>query len=98
MTKQRRVKALILAFFVFFAMTTSLFVIALEADHDCIGEDCAICAVVAICENTIKVLCASLFAIALLIIFGCFNSFTFSSFFKQTYGKTLVSLKIKLLN
>ncbi len=98
MTKQRRIKALVLAFFVIFAMTTSLFVIVHEADHDCIGENCAVCAVVALCENTIKVLCGALVAIALLIVCGCFHSCTFLAFYKQTYCKTLVSLKIKLLN
>lgn len=35
-------------------MLFSSFFIAVEADHDCTGEDCPICAVIHQCENTLR--------------------------------------------
>ena len=35
-------------------MLFSSFYIAAEADHDCTGEDCPICAVIHQCENTLS--------------------------------------------
>ena len=32
----------------------SAFCIAAEADHDCCGEDCPICACIQMCENTLR--------------------------------------------
>ncbi len=36
----------------------SAFCIAAEADHDCTGEDCLICACIRQCENTLREFCA----------------------------------------
>ena len=35
-------------------MLSSAVYIAVEADHDCSGEDCAICHQIGVCENLLK--------------------------------------------
>ncbi len=99
MTNKKRLAALILAVLVLLALMTSLFVIIHEADHDCTGEDCPICAVIAVCRNTLKLLGDALAALA--VVFACF-CFAASSailyFFEKTNQETPVSLKVKLLN
>ena len=74
----------------------SMVYIAAEADHDCVGDGCAICAQISICRNTLKDLmtavCAAVFAAAFIYILCriasvCTDSVQFSS---------LVSLKVKL--
>ena len=98
MTNKKRVVAVILSALVLFALMTSLFVIMHEADHDCIGENCPVCAVIAVCQNTLKTLGGIVGAAAL--AFACF-SFTASviAFFRTiSYNETPVSLKVKLLN
>ncbi len=98
MTNKKRLAAFIFAALVLFALMTSLFVIIHEAGHDCSGENCPVCAVIAVCQNTLKTLGGIVGAAAL--AFACF-SFTASviAFFRTiSYNVTPVSLKVKLLN
>ena len=37
------------------AVLFSAFFLALEADHDCAGDDCPICACILLCEKTLRV-------------------------------------------
>lgn len=47
------------------ALLFSALFIIIEADHDCAGEDCAVCAVIAVCEKTLhSVMAASVLAFA----------------------------------
>lgn len=48
-----RTAAGILSFVMLFVMLFSITFIAVESDHDCSGEDCAICACIDECEKTI---------------------------------------------
>ena len=98
MTKQRRLAAVLLAVLVLFALTTSLLVMACEADHVCIGEDCPVCAVIALCRNTLKALCGILLAAA--AVFACvrFAAALLSAFRVLSCRETPITLKVKLLN
>lgn len=98
MKSRRRLSALILAALFLGAMITSFFVIAHEADHDCIGENCVVCALVAVCQNTVKVLGSALAAAVCIAMFGCFMLFFGSLSLKARENKTPVSLKVKLSN
>ena len=51
--KNKRLAAGIIAFLMLFIMLFSASFIAIEADHDCTGEECPICACIAQCENTL---------------------------------------------
>ena len=49
----KRIMAGILGMLMLFIMLFSAFYIADEADHDCTGESCPICACIQQCENTL---------------------------------------------
>ena len=98
MTNKKRVVAVILSALVLFALMTSLFVIMHEADHDCIGENCPVCAVIAVCQNTLKTLSGIVGAAA--VVFACLllTASVIASFRTISYNETPVSLKVRLLN
>ncbi|MBQ3356791.1 MAG: hypothetical protein IJG45_06725 [Oscillospiraceae bacterium] len=98
MAKQRRLAAAILAVFVLVAVMTSLFIMAHEVDHDCTGEDCPVCAVIALCRNALKVLCGTLIAAALLFACLRFTAPILLPIRVSSYSKTPITLKVKLLN
>lgn len=98
MTNKRRLAAVFLAAFILFAMTASLFVMAHEADHDCIGEGCSICAVISLCRNTLKALGGTLIAAALLFACLRFAAPILLPIRVSSYSKTPITLKVKLLN
>ena len=97
MTNNKKLASFFLAVLVLFALMTSLFVISSEADHECIGDHCRICEVIAICHGVIKVLGTVLTAAAALFA-CCFTALyiIFSRFI--AYCETPVLLKVKLLN
>ncbi|MBQ6431170.1 MAG: hypothetical protein IJJ99_04775 [Oscillospiraceae bacterium] len=97
MTNHRRFVAGILAVLVLFAVAT-LFVLALEADHDCIGEDCPVCAVISSCQKALKTLCGVMIAVASLFACRCFVAAFFSRLRAVCCDKTPIVLKVKLLN
>ena len=98
MNHKRRLAALVFAALFLITVITSLFVIAHEADHTCIGEDCAVCALVSVCQHTIRTLCSALIAAACAV--GCFGFLRIADGFGsiQAHQKTPVSLKVKLSN
>lgn len=98
MTNKKRLAAVILSALVLFALVTSLFVIIHEADHDCIGENCPVCAVIAVCQNTLKTLGSIPGAVALAFACFCSTASVIAFFLTVSYNKTPVSLKVKLLN
>ena len=54
MSDHNRVSAALLACALVCIVLFSVFFIALEAEHDCAGEDCAICVVLTVCENLLR--------------------------------------------
>ena len=98
MSKIRRVLTVLLAAAVLFMMLSSVFYIAIEADHDCAGEDCPICYQISVCEYTLKSVGQ---AVLVLILAGFIGIFIISlpAFTKKlAYHTSLVSLKVKLSN
>ena len=72
--------------------------IAIEADHDCTGEDCPICACIAQCENTLHQIgdgAAVQAAVIVPVFFMLILAFLFADNFTQ---ETLVSRKVRLNN
>lgn len=81
-----------------FLMISSILFIAIEADHDCKGEDCPICYQIAVCEKTYKFICSATFFLTiveiiynLVIEFQCFIK-------EQKHNISLITLKTKLSN
>ena len=98
MNHKRRLAALVFAARFAISVITSLFVIAYEADHACIGEDCAVCALVSVCRYTIKTLCGALIAAACAV--GCIGFLRIADGFGSIHAhkRTPVSLRVKLTN
>lgn len=95
MTRPKRLAA-VLALLVAFVMLFSVLYIALEADHDCSGDDCVICAQLQICGNLLR----SLFlTAALLAAAGAFCTLAgFVAVEDSGFSRlhTLIALKVKL--
>ena len=98
MAKNRRLAAILFAALVLLAVAASLCVMACEADHDCIGETCPVCAVIALCRNTLKalgiVLLYAAAAIACVRLAAALNSVCRA----LSDRETLITLKVLLLN
>lgn len=98
MVKQNRALLLLLAVALICTMLFSAFYIAVEAEHDCIGEHCRICDQIGVCIQSLKTLSVSVTAavctaVLLYIVFSLiFRTVSFA-----TFG-TLVLLKVKLSN
>lgn len=98
MAKHRRLAAVILAVLVLVAVTTSLFILAHAVDHTCTGEDCPVCAVISLCRSTLKVLCGTLIAAALLFACLRFTAPILLPVRVSSNRETPVTLRVKLLN
>ncbi len=94
----RRFAAAILAALIIVAVTASLFIVVHEAHHDCIGEGCHICAVVAACRNTLKTLFGALAEFAAIAVPVCFAVIFITVFNAFLHNETPISLKVKLLD
>ena len=96
MTKKFRFMVRLLAVVLAVVMLSSAVYIAVEADHDCSGDDCAICRQISICENLLKSLglagAAAVFAVA--VRYALCRIIPSCAELVRTF--TLVSLKVKL--
>ena len=98
MTKRFRFMTGLLAAVLAVVMLSSAVYIAAEADHDCSGEDCAICRQISTCENLLRSLG---FAGAAAAVTAAFTYTLCKAVLPctETNGTlTLVSLKVKLSN
>ncbi len=98
MAAKRRLAAAILAAFVFVAVMASLFIVIREVDHDCTGEGCPICAVIAVCQKTLKTRSEALAVFDATAALVCFVVFSVTLFKAVLQNKTPIILKDKLLN
>ena len=96
MTKKSRLITGLLAAVLAAVMLSSAIYIAVEANHDCSGDDCAICRQISICENLLKSLglagAAAVFAAA--VRYALCRVIPSCAELVRTF--TLVSLKVKL--
>lgn len=97
MVKSRRVFAAVLVVAVCLAMVFSVCFIAVQADHDCSGADCAICAQLHVCQKLLQVAVTVMVLSALALAEEAV--FHFYSVAKQLLCSTsLVAHKVKLSN
>ena len=98
MTKKFRLITGLLAAVLAAVMLSSAVYIAVEANHNCSGEDCAICHQIGVCENLLKSLGLAGAAAAITAAF----TYTMCRAIlpcAETIGTlTLVALKVKLSN
>lgn len=98
MAKHSRVTLLFVAGALLFVMLISAFYISSNANHDCIGENCAICHQIDLYENMHKALSIAfaVCGIADLIVVAYIGCVSVMS--AATAQDTLISLKVELLN
>ena len=98
MKQTKRWAAVLLAAFMFVAVMLSLFVVAYEAGHDCIGENCPTCAVVALCRTALKKISVVLIALWIALCGGGLVLRLHPIVPVRYFCATPVSLKVELQN
>ena len=98
MTKKFRFMTRLLAVVLAVVMLSSAVYLAVEANHDCSGEDCAICRQISICENLLKSLGLAGAAAAITAAFTYTMCKAILPCTEMTGTLTLVALKVKLSN
>ena len=98
MTKKFRFMTRLLAVVLAVVMLSSAVYIAVEADHDCTGDDCAICHQIGACENLLKSLGLAGAAAAVTAAFTYTMCKAILPCTETIDTLTLVSLKVKLSN
>ena len=98
MTKKSRLITGLLAAVLAAVMLSSAVYIAVEANHNCSGEDCAICRQISICENLLKTLGLAGAAAAISAAFTYTVCRAILPCAEMNGTLTLVALKVKLSN
>ena len=80
------------------AAVLAVVMLAVEANHDCSGEDCAICRQISICENLLKTLGLAGAAAAISAAFTYTMCRAILPCGETSGTLTLVALKVKLSN
>ena len=98
MTKNLCFMTRLLAAVLAVVMLSSAIYIAVEANHDCSGDDCAICRQISICENLLKSLGLAGAAAAISAAFTYTVCRAILPRAEMNGTLTLVALKVKLSN
>ena len=98
MTKKLCFMTRLLAAVLAVVMLSSAIYLAVEANHDCSGEDCAICRQISICENLLKSLGLAGAAAAITAAFTYTVCRAILPCAEMNGTLTLVALKVKLSN
>ena len=96
---KRRVFKIIVALTVLLSVVLYAAFIFANLHHDCPGEDCEICSVIAICRSTIKSFGIALLLLSMFAVFSAANEVLMSDReFSGVRSGSLVSMKVKLSN
>ena len=98
MTKKSRLITGLLAAVLAAVMLSSAVYIAVEANHNCSGEDCAICHQLQVCENLLKSIGLAGAAAAISAAFTYTMCRAILPCAEMNGTLTLVALKVKLSN
>ena len=98
MTKKLCFMTRLLAAVLAVVMLSSAIYLAVEADHDCSGDDCVICHQIGVCENLLKSLGLAGAAAAISAVFTYTVCRAILPCAEMNGTLTLVSLKVKLSN
>jgi len=97
--KRRLIALLFLFCFVIASLTATIFIIT-QADHDCIGEGCSVCALIHNAQKLLERMSKAALAILIAAV-GSFTAITIWSkfgFLFRPYHSNLVSAKTRLNN
>ena len=96
LSKQKRIAAGIIGMLMIIVMLFSAFYISSETGHDCIGEDCPICACVQQCENVLHKIGSGLAFIISAIVPVISAVICVFLFVSDIQKQTLISRKIRM--
>lgn len=95
MNRKSRILAMLLAVLVAFSLASSVGLMAAEAQHDCMGEHCPICCLLAQLQENIRLGLLVITAVAAAVLTYMLLS-SAGLFAEEGAACTLVSLKVKL--
>ena len=96
---KRRVFKIIVALTVLLSVVLYAAFIFANLHHDCPGEDCEICSIIAICRSNIKSFGIALLLLSMFAVFSAANEVLMSDReFSGVRSGSLVSMKVKLSN
>ena len=98
MTKKLCFMTRLLAAVLAVVLLSSVVYLAVEANHDCSGDDCAICHQISVCENLLKSLGLAGAAVAISAAFTYTVCRAILPCAEMNGTLTLVALKVKLSN
>ncbi len=98
MTGKRGVLSALLAALLLLALIGSFALIVHEAEHDCSGEGCPVCAMIAICRDTLRRFTGAVVLGAAVVWLISFFALGVCISARERCVKTPVFLKVKLLN
>jgi len=96
--KKTKITACIIGALVLFIVLFSSFYIAVEADHDCSGDNCSICACIEQCETALRNLAGYGAAVLITVSAVLFLIRTIVSLRVFLLKKTPVSMRVRLNN
>lgn len=96
MKKKACVPAMVLALLLAIVLLFSIGFIVLEADHDCSGENCAVCFVLHICENALQRLIVFGAAAACVLFARTCRLFVRGRYASRFHSCTPITLRVKL--
>ncbi len=97
-TKAKRIAAGIMGIMMLVIVLFSAFYIAAEANHDCTGEDCPICACIQQCENILRRVSEGTASELSAVIPVFFILFFAACFVAALPQETLITRKVRLNN
>ena len=98
MNKGKRIFAVAVALLLAAVLISSAAFIAANADHDCCGEQCAVCAGIVTCVRTFGLAAKSLAVMAFTVAVICRAAREIIFFTGREKADTPVIFKVKLLN
>ena len=98
MNKGKRIFAVAVALLLAAVLISSAAFIAANADHDCCGEQCAVCAGIVTCVRTFGLAAKSLAVMAFIAVVICRAAREIIFFTGREKADTPVTFKVKLLN
>ena len=96
-TRAKRTTALIIALAMLLLALVSVLFLAAEADHSCAGDDCAVCACIRQCVETLQQL-GSLAALAAMLLPVLLFVFPAARIAAALRAKTPVSFRVRMNN
>jgi hypothetical protein len=98
MAKRKSVLAMIMITIITIILLFSTVFLVRAADHDCTGENCAVCCQMHVCENSLKILTHVVAAVTGAVAFMYILLSCLPLFGADIPIQSLITLKVKLLN